>query len=191
MNSDSNRPMAILLAAGSARRYGADKLTQPLPNGEWIAVRACRNLLAAVGRVFAVVRPDSSLTSPLRELGAEVAEFEDADEGMGASLAFGVAASLPAAGWIVALADMPWITPDTISIVMNDLKAHGGIVAPTYQSRRGHPVAFAREFGHELANLTGDRGARSVIEAHLDRLRLLECQDPGVLRDIDTPADLA
>jgi len=47
--------VGLLLAAGSSRRFGADKLTQPLPEGDWLAVRACRNLLAGIDRVLAVV----------------------------------------------------------------------------------------------------------------------------------------
>jgi len=182
--------IGILLAAGAGRRYGKDKLTERLPDGESVAFRACRHLLAAVADVIVVTRPGSMLTTDLSRLGARVIEFDGADAGMGASLARGVTETVDADGWIVALADMPFIRPATIGRVAEELKQAGGIVAPCHLGKRGHPVGFARSFGAALRALEGDRGARAIVDAHRNRLRLLAVDDPGILRDIDTPADL-
>jgi molybdenum cofactor cytidylyltransferase len=183
--------VGILLAAGASRRFGGDKLTQKLSNGEMVAVRACRNLLAGCDEVLAVVRPGSDvLAARLEAEGAVVRICADADLGMGESLAFGVTASSQAAGWLVALADMPWIAPATISKVADALRQGAVIVAPCWQGQRGHPVGFSQVLGEELAALSGDSGAKSVIQAHLQQLILLDGDDSGVLRDIDTPEDL-
>ncbi|MCQ8130080.1 nucleotidyltransferase family protein [Methylomonas rivi] len=181
----------LLLAAGAGRRFGQDKLTHALPNGELLAVRACRNLAAGVDEVLAVVRPGNGmLADSLAAQGAKVVVFADADLGMGSSLAFAVQACPDAGGWLVALADMPWIAPATISRLAESLHAGAAIVAPRYQGRRGHPVGFAGRFAGDLAGLSGDIGAKSVISAHLHHLLIIDCDDPGVLRDVDRPADL-
>jgi molybdenum cofactor cytidylyltransferase len=184
--------IGLLLAAGASRRYGADKLAQPLPDGAPVAVRACRNLLAGTDGVLAVVRPGSErLAEQLRAEGAEVVVCPDADLGMGHSLAFGIRARPDAAGWLVALADMPWLSPATVRAVADALRTGAPIAAPCRDGRRGHPVGFARSFGPELAALTGDSGAKDLIQRNLPLLHLLECDDPGLFRDIDRPAELA
>lgn len=181
----------ILLAAGSSQRFGADKLTQVLPDGDLVAVQACRHLLAGTDGVIAVVRPGNPLlAAELRNVGAEVLACENAIDGMGISLACGIQASADAAGWLVALADMPWIKPATIQAIANLIRQGAMIAAPSWQGKRGHPVGFANVLGLELVALSGDAGAKSVIKAHQEHLTVFECNDPGVLWDIDKPEDL-
>jgi molybdenum cofactor cytidylyltransferase len=183
--------IGILLAAGASRRFGADKLTHILPNGDLMAVRACRNLLAGTDSVLAIVRPGGErLAALLQAEGAEVQVCADAEQGMSASLVFGVRARPEAAGWLIALADMPCIAPMTIRKVADALRLGATIAAPTWQGRRGHPVGFAHALGPELAALSGDEGAKAVIQTYLEQLQLIDCDDSGVLQDIDKPEDL-
>ena len=115
--------VGILLAAGASRRFGSDKLTQSLPDGDLVAVRACRNLLAGTDSVLAVVRPGSErLAALLQAEGADVLICANAGQGMSASLVSGVRARPEAAGWLIALADMPWIAPTTIFKVAEALR---------------------------------------------------------------------
>lgn len=108
--------VGLLLAAGSASRFGSDKLQHKLPHGVAIAVQAARNLKAEVARVIAVVRPDNKETArALAEAGCEVVVCERAIEGMGASLACAARAAGAADGYLVALADMPFVRPSTIA----------------------------------------------------------------------------
>lgn len=181
----------ILLAAGSSQRFGSDKLTQALPNGDRVAARACRNLAAGVDKVVAIVRPgNETVVACLQAEGAEVQVFADADKGMGSSLAFAITNSRTSSGWLIALADMPWIMPATICQVADYLRDGADIVAPCYQGRRGHPVGFSGRFADPLAALSGDGGAKLLIRKHPDLLHVIDCDDAGVLRDIDQPADL-
>jgi molybdenum cofactor cytidylyltransferase len=181
----------ILLAAGASQRFSGDKLTHSLPNGDLVAVRACRNLLSGTDCVLAVVRPGSErIAALLQAEGAEVQVCADAEQGMSASLVFGVRACPEASGWLIALADMPWIEPTTIIKVADALRMGAAIAAPRWQGRRGHPVGFSHVLGPELAALSGDEGAKSVIQCHLEQLHLIDCDDSGVLRDIDRTEDL-
>jgi molybdenum cofactor cytidylyltransferase len=181
----------ILLAAGNGSRFGSDKLLHPLPDGTPLGIAAARNLARGVDRAVAVVKPESEvLASLLREAGLEVQFCPDAHRGMGASLACGVRAAPDAGGWLVALADMPSIRPDTIRRVAALIDEGAALAAPVYQYRNGHPIGFGREFFLDLVGGDGDRGPRHLLIAHSARLRLHNCDDPGVLTDIDTPKDL-
>lgn len=183
--------VGVLLAGGSATRFGSDKLLYPLPDGTPIAVASARRLITAVSRVVAVVRPDApELERALRATGAEVTVCEHAAEGMGVTLAHAVHAAGDADGWVIALADMPFIRPDTIRRIADAVAGGATIAAPVYQGERGHPVGFAHDFRASLERLTGDAGAREILKAHPATLVRVPVDDPGVLRDIDTPADL-
>lgn len=181
----------ILLAAGSASRFGGGKLVHPLPDGTPIGIASLRNLTSALPDVIAVVR---SGDDPLRKLieadGVRVHICADAHLGMARSFVCGIEASRDADGWIIALGDMPFLLPQTIKTIAARIAQAGCIAIPAYHGKRGHPIGFGRRYLDELLKLQGDEGARSVIGHHLDDLEIVDCDDRGILRDIDTPADL-
>ncbi|MBX9964323.1 MAG: nucleotidyltransferase family protein [Burkholderiales bacterium] len=183
----------ILLAAGSGSRFGGGKLAHPLPaSGVPLVVAAWRHLKAAVPQSCAVVRAgDAAVIALLRAEGARVIECDDAAEGMGRSLSCGVRANPYAAGWIVALGDMPTLRIETIAAVARSLRQGAAIAIPVRDGQRGHPVGFAVRFGAELSELRGDAGARSVLKAHATDVTEVHVDDPGILADVDTRADLA
>jgi len=192
------RIVGILLAAGKGARFGGGKLLAPLrtafddiPAGTPIGAAACRHLVAALPETIAVVRSgDSLLAAMLAAEGARVIECARADEGMGASLACGVSAAAGAAGWAIALGDMPWIQAATIRAVAATIAAGAHIAAPEFDGRRGHPVAFSRRHGVGLAALEGDEGARAILAAHKASIRMLAVADAGVVRDVDRRDDI-
>jgi molybdenum cofactor cytidylyltransferase len=184
--------VGLLLAAGSATRFGSDKLQHALPHGVSIAVQSARHLKSELGRVIAVVRPDSDqLISSLKAEGCEVVVCENAAEGMGASLACAARAAGEAHGYLIALADMPFLRRTTIAAVRDALAGGAPLVAPYFRARRGHPVGLSHEFFHELVALRGDEGAKRLLAAHEKQMVKIPVGDPGALRDIDRPEDLA
>jgi molybdenum cofactor cytidylyltransferase len=182
----------LLLAAGSGSRFGSDKLRHPLLHGVPIAVQSARHLKARLDRVVAVVRPGADETArALANEGCEVVVCQEAERGMGESLACGVRAAGEVEGYLVALADMPFVRPSTIGAVCDALAAGAMLAVPYFRARRGHPVGIAGGLRAELEALGGDEGARSVLERHAGDLVKIPCGDPGVIRDIDAPGDLA
>lgn len=188
--------IGILLAAGFSRRFGAaDKLLQTLPDGRPIALSAAENLIKAIPLAIAVLRPDNqALANLLESAGLKIVFCNAQQTEMADSLASAVRYSQhldeSRSGFVIALADMPYIRPHTISAIAQELSAGAAIVAPAYQNKRGHPVGFSAKFRSELEQLTGDEGARSILKRHADQIKLLQCNDPGILTDIDTPQDL-
>ncbi len=182
----------LLLAAGSAKRFGSNKLLHALPHGVPIAVQSARHLKPESSAVVAVVRPgQDTLYKVLQAEGCNVVVCENADEGMGASLACGARAAGEADGYLVALADMPFIRRSSIAAVREALEKGAALAAPYWRGRRGHPVGISRAFYDQLVELKGDEGARSILAANEARLVKIPLGDPGVLRDIDRPEDLS
>ncbi|PPC88066.1 MAG: hypothetical protein CTY37_02050 [Methylotenera sp.] len=188
--------IGILLAAGFSRRYGdLDKLLQPLPDGRPIAIASAESLMQAVPTCIAVLRPENKvLADSLSSRGVNLVFCSKNDQEMADSLAtairFSAQFSASDDGFMIALADMPYIQPATISEVTKQLKAGAAIVVPTFQGQRGHPVGFSAKFRNQLESLKGDEGARSIIKRYSDEVTLFACDDAGILTDIDTPADL-
>ena len=196
--------LGILLAAGRGRRFDPlgqrNKLLQvlPGPGGEPVVVASARKLLAVLDTVIAVVPTnDGGVGALLSSLGCEVTVCPDADTGMAASLVHAIRHSLlniqappthlPDA-WLVALGDMPHVAPATLQALADALAAGAPIAAPVMQGRRGNPVGFGRVHLDALLALAGDQGARRLLQTC--PVTEVPVDDPGIFRDIDTPADL-
>lgn len=191
------RAVGLLLAAGRGQRFDASgaqhKLLQPLPDGRLVAEAAADALLAALPQVLALLpachdRHTDALSAALARRGCRLLSCEQAHLGMGHTLAAGVAASADAQGWLVALADMPWVQPATVCAVRDALRERDTLVQPLYAGQPGHPVGFPTRYRAALLALQGDRGARAVLAGQA--VWQLETGDAGVTRDVDTPADL-
>jgi molybdenum cofactor cytidylyltransferase len=115
-----------------------------------------------------------------------------ADEGLGSSLR-AAAGDLPpdTAAVVVGLADMPAVRSATIAALVAAFGPLGpdGIVAPRHAGRRGHPVVFGARHLAALRALRGDEGARALLAERAADLVLVDVDDPGVLLDLDVPAD--
>lgn len=181
----------ILLAAGSGSRFGGGKLLHPLADGIPLGVAALRNLKAALPDVLVVVRAgDDKLRELMQHEGIAVHVCDDAHLGMARSLVCGVRAAVDADGWVIALGDMPYLSPATISTVAGKIAQGAGIAVPEYRGERGHPVGFGRRHGEELLELHGDEGARTLLKRHAGDIEIVACGDPGILRDIDRREDI-
>ena len=184
----------ILLAAGRGRRFGADgKSMCPLPDGRALAETAAINLAQVLPVTLAVIRTgDIRLRRCFERLGIHVLSCHNADAGMGASLAFALShLGEHSDGFVIALADMPFIRSTTISAVAQALRSGAEIAAPSYAGRMGHPVGFSRKYKSELMALGGDCGARMIVAKHKRKSFIFNCNDRGILIDVDTPLDLS
>ena len=176
----------LLLAAGSGRRFGGDKRRALLPNGRGLLEQSLSTLYPNVDRVVIVVKTEEAWLRSLlaRFANTQVLCVPDTG-GVGDSLAAAiqfVAADPTVDGVLVALADMPWLNPDTLQKLVAAL-AQYPLVAPCYQGRRGHPVGFARRYFPPLAQCRGDRGAQSLLATEV--VHLCPVKDGGVLGDVD------
>ena len=189
-----SRPAVIVLAAGQGARFlGADhKLVQSLGTGTVLGTTLRHAILSQLPLV--VVTTEALADVARRSVAArDVVVLPDDDPsppgllGMGYSIAAGVSARPDASGWLILPADMPLVQPTTLQAVAKQLESHP-VVYAQHKGRRGHPVGFSAELYSELVLLTGDEGARRLV-ARYPALGV-EIDDPGVLVDVDTEADL-
>jgi len=185
---------AVVLAAGSGRRFGGGKLTAAWDAGVLLEGALAAAFAAPVRSVTVVIGAEAESVSAVArsfDPRAVVVHAPDHAEGMGASLRTGIA-SLPADadGVFVFLGDMPRVPASVLPAMAQALVDGALAVAPTYRGRRGNPVLLDRTLFPQLLALTGDAGARGVLQDLGERLVLIESPDDGVLFDVDTPGDL-
>lgn len=202
---------AILLAAGHSVRFGANKLLQENAAGISLASMAARALQEMDCKVAVVSEQMPALEALYLAAGFRIARVCSAHDdpgaaeenfsaamekaptranaGMSLSLRCGVAACAQAHGWIVALADMPAVSAHTVMQIAAALESGAPLVVCRYRGQRGHPVGFSRSFGPALMNLKGDQGGRSLLKQYSQSIHWLDVEDPGILFDVDTPAD--
>ena len=186
-----SRPTVVVLAAGKGSRFkgSAHKLEQSLGDLSVLG-RTLRNAIESHLPVVVVT------TQALAARAADTIAARDvivvpqalAELGMSHSIAAGIAARADAPGWLLLPGDMPMVRPATLLAVAAALEHHP-VAYAQYQGRRGHPVGFAAELYSELMMLSGDEGARRIV-ARYPALGV-DVDDPGVLLDLDTEADLA
>ena len=188
----NTNPTGILLAAGSSRRFGNNKLLQPLADDTPMLIASANNLCSAIDDCLVIINPEipTHMITQLEQLGMQVIIHRHAEFGIGSSIACGIDHSAQSSGWVIALADMPFIHPATIRQLATKLQQGAGIVAPLYQQQRGHPVGFTAQYRDELLQLNTDVGARHIIANHHTDLTLIDVQDRGVISDIDSASDL-
>lgn len=187
----------IVLAAGGSVRMGRPKALLRCGAGGLTFVHCAAAALCGGGAEEALVvgRPeDEALRAevdamPLR---ARYVENPAADSGQLSSVLAGLAAAdRPGVSAVVVVpVDAPLIRPDTVAALVARFRAGGGaIVRAVHGGRHGHPVVFGRLAFDALRHADPSVGARAVLRAHAAWVVDVEVDDPGVLGDVDTPAD--
>lgn len=192
---ESRKIVALVLAAGLARRMGSNKLTSPMAGAPMIRRVVEAALASPCAEVIVVTGHESkAVEEALGGLNVRFAHASRYAEGLGASLAQGVAA-VPedAAGFFVLLGDMPLVTADLLSRMIERFAPIEGaeIIVPVFDGKQGNPVLWSRRFADEMQNLGGDRGARQLLAAHEESVATLPVDDESVLLDADTPESFA
>ena len=191
----SERVAGVILAAGASERLGQPKQLLHY-RGETLIHRAARLARAAGLAPLHVVLGyrGREVAGALGDLGAAVALITNPDwsDGMGGSLARGIASLPQAAGAaLVLVTDQPHLSAALLGAILERYRSGPApLVACRYASGvLGVPALFARRFFPELTALSGDRGARALFARHADALATVSF--PAGDADIDTPTDAA
>lgn len=184
----------VVLAAGESRRYGdRNKLLTEL-EGEPLVVHATRPLVesAVTGVTVVVGFQASRVRDALSDLSVSIRENPAYVDGQSTSVAIGVRAARErgADAVLIALGDMPRITGGTIdTLVAAYAGGVGDAIAAAYDGIRGNPVVFDSRYFDPLLDVDGDVGGREILLGDSDAVAV-ETGDPGVVHDVDSPADL-
>jgi molybdenum cofactor cytidylyltransferase len=184
---------AVVLAAGLSRRMGRPKLLLDLGGAPVIRLSVERILAAGLDEVIVVTPPDAAgIAAALDGLPVRYAVNADPAAGQATSVVAGISALAPETdAALIALGDQPTLPADVIPALLRGRADTGRpIAAPVYRGERGNPVLFAASVFPELCALSGDRGARGVIERDAARVALVPF-DVAMPPDLDTPEDYA
>ncbi len=186
---------AILLAAGSSRRMGAQNKLLLAWRGEPMLLRVARALEGSgVGEPVVVLGHEAELVRELLE-GLRVRFVYNPEHlrGMTSSIQAGIRASSEVlGGWMICLGDMPWLRSEDYARLLEKVSGRREILVPVYEGRRGHPVFFSRHFREELLAHTEPEGLRAVVKRYeRECVREVAFSSDRILRDVDRPEDLA
>ena len=185
------RIATIVLAAGSASRYGRAKLLEELDGRPLLQHALSGACKAALGPVYLVTgHEDTAVRQAASGFVDHVIFNASYAEGMGTSIACGVSACRDGAdGILLLLADQPHIEDRHLQALVDTWSgAADEIVATAFADTLGPPVLFGSAAFDELATLDGDRGARDLLRGGRFEVRSVRCDAAGI--DIDTEADL-
>lgn len=178
--------VAVVLAAGLSTRFSGDKLLHPL-RGKALAAHVADTLASTPFRARLAVCPedDTAREDLFASRGFLVIGNPDPARGMSSSLSLGAqwAAALHAEALLVCLADMPNVTADHLLNIVAALD-EGGIAATECAGVRSPPAAFAASQLSVLTSLSGDRGARELLQG-----AAVVTAPAELVADFDTPAD--
>jgi molybdenum cofactor cytidylyltransferase len=192
---------AIILAAGSSRRFGDDKRKSLLDTGKSVLATTIGNVTSHFDQIMVVLRfGDLSYANALGEElnfpGITYYCAPDSAQGMAHSLGNAIATISRTENWDAAtifLGDMPYLQSSTVQLLLETYEKSPKtepIIVPVSEGSYGHPVIFHRQYFQEIAELKGDAGARPVISAHLEHVIEVPTEDPGVVKDIDRPEQI-
>lgn len=182
---------AVLLAAGRSSRMGGPNKLMADFAGEPLLRRTARQVLASRVRRTVVVLGHQAgrATAALEGLDLRIVTNPDYASGLSSSLKAGIAA-LPAdaAGALVVLGDMPGVTVGDLDRLVAAFEAAGGlaIVRATFDGKRGNPVILPRTLFAGVEALSGDTGARHIVESGTADVVDVEI-GAGAFLDVDTP----
>jgi len=182
---------AIVLAAGLSRRMGQAKLLMPVGGRPIIRYVVESVLAGGVDSVWVVTGPDvEPIEAALAGFEVQIVVNPAPEEGQAGSVRTGIAALPPSVDAVlIALGDQPALAPSIIPALLAARRASPKlIVAPRYRDGQGNPVLFKREIFPELLRLTGDQGARPIIQKDPTRVEWVELDLP-MPPDVDTPGD--
>ncbi len=185
---------ALILAAGRSSRMGEFKPLLPL--GKETVIERVISLFqeAAVAEILVVAGFGAERLIPVVErCGARWTVNEDYDRGMFSSLQAGVRRLAPSCeAFFVLPADHPFVRPETVLSLMSAFRSgKGKICRPSYQKRWGHPPLIPAALVPAILSFDKPGGLRGLLSRYEGQTATVECDDPGILTDMDTREDFA
>lgn len=193
MDTKENRKSvcAIVLAAGTSTRMKTQKMLL-IFKGKTIVETVVDNALKVTDKVLVVLGSHKNeISEKLIGRNISLVTNENYLQGMLSSVICGYRAlpeNVEAA--LLFLGDQPQVPHQAAKIVIDRWEKTGkGIVIPTFNGKRGHPVLIETRFSNEIENLEAEKGLRQLMEIRKNDILEVDCLYPEILRDIDTPEE--
>ncbi len=187
-----NKNWAIILAAGSSRRMGSQKLLMPYGEGTIIEKVVDQVLASRIDNLVVVLGADhEKVRQAIADKPVKFCHNTDHEQGMFSSIICGLKSVPPEAeAVLIYLGDQPGIPPAVTNSVIEAYNEElYGIVIPVHSHRRGHPLLVDLKYRREIEKLDLEQGLRALRHHFPQDVLEVEVDEPGILVDIDTPED--
>ena len=183
---------AILLAAGQSKRMnGENKLTKEI-QGTPLIKRSVKNILdSSVQELIIVLGYQKEIIEKLIDKNEKIKIVfnKNFESGMASSIKTGLNnLSEKTEAFFICLGDMPMINHDIYNQLIKS-KNNKEIIVPTHKGQQGNPILFAKTMKEKIMNITGDVGAKKILELNKDKILNLEIKDQNINKGFDTQND--
>ena len=180
---------AILLAAGQSKRmYGENKLTKKI-QGIPLIKHSVKNILASsIDELIVVLGYQKETIEKLINKNEKIKFVfnKDFESGIASSIKTGLNnLSEKTEAFFICLGDMPMVNPNIYNQLIKSINKRE-IIVPTYKGQQGNPVLFAKSMKEKIINISGDVGAKKILELNKDKILNLEINDQCVTKDFNT-----
>lgn len=183
---------AILLVAGQSKRMGGEnKLTKKI-QGVPLIKHSVKNILAAsIDDLIIVLGYQKEIIEKLIDKNNKIKFIfnKDFENGIASSIKTGLNnLSEKTESFFICLGDMPMVNHDIYNQLIKS-KGNKEIIVPTYKGQQGNPVLFNKSMKEKIMDITGDVGAKKILELNKDKTLNLEINDQGITKGFDTQND--
>ena len=183
---------AILLAAGQSKRMdGENKLTKEI-QGVPLIKHSVKNILASsIGELIIVLGYQKEIIEKLINKNNKIKFVfnKDFESGMASSIKTGLNhLSNNTEAFFICLGDMPMVGHDIYNQLIKS-KANKEIIVPTYKGQQGNPVLFNKSMKEKVIDISGDIGAKKILELNKDKILNLEINDQSIIKNFNTLDD--
>ena len=178
---------AVILAAGKSIRMGQPKMLMPW--GNVTVLGKVIETLRAAGVEDITLVTNSTIALQITKYELPIILNDNGE--MLESIQLGLQAQKPSVeATLICLGDQPQVEEGSVKQVCNGFRqSKSRLVVPSHQMRRGHPWLVTRELWGEILQLRAPKSMRDFLNTHKDEILYVECDSPGILQDLDTPAD--
>ena len=185
---------AILLAAGQSKRMvGENKLAKTIQGVPLIKLSVKNILASSIDELIIVIGYQKEIIENLFDRNEKIKFVfnKDFESGMASSIKTGLNnLSEKTESFFISLGDMPMVNHD-IYIQLIKSKDNKEIIVPTYKGQQGNPVLFNKSMKETVMNITGDVGAKKILELNKDKILNLEINDQSIVKGFNTQGDFS
>ena len=185
---------AILLAAGQSKRMnGENKLIKEIQGIPLIKNSVKNILFSLVDELIVVLGYQNEIIEKLIDNHEKIKFIfnKDFESGMASSIKIGLDnLSKKTEAFFICLGDMPMVNHDIYNQLI-EYKDNKEIIVPTYKGQQGNPVLFDKSMKEKIMGITGDVGAKKILELNKDKILNLEINDQSITKGFNTQGDFS
>jgi len=189
-----NKISAILLAAGQSKRMnGENKLTKEIKGIPLIKLSVKNILASSINELIIVLGHQKEIIEKLIDKNEKIKFVfnKDFESGMASSIKAGLNhLSEDTEAFFICLGDMPMVNHNIYNQLVKS-KDKKEIIVPTYKGQQGNPVLFDKSIKETVMNITGDVGAKKILELNKDKILNLEINDQNITKGFNTLDDFS